>query len=39
MEKGLPFVNDVINTIKNHFKGVVNALITRTDTGKGYRLD
>ena len=32
--KGLKFVNDVINTIKNHVKGVVNALITRTDSGK-----
>jgi transposase len=34
MSKGLPFVNLVINTIKNHVKGVVNALITRTDSGK-----
>ena len=34
MEKGLNFVNDVINTIKNHVKGVVNALITRTDSAK-----
>jgi transposase len=34
MTKGLPFVNRVINTIKNHVKGVVNALITRTDSGK-----
>ena len=34
MTKGLPFVNDVIKTIKNHIKGVVNALITRTDSGK-----
>ena len=34
MTKGLPFVNEVINTIKNHIKGVVNALITRTDSGK-----
>ena len=32
--KGLNFVNEVIKTIKNHFKGVVNALITRTDSGK-----
>jgi transposase len=32
--KGLVFVNDVIKTIKNHAKGVVNALITRTDSGK-----
>jgi transposase len=32
--KGLPFVNQVINTIKNHVTGVVNALITRTDSGK-----
>ena len=34
MTKGLTFVNDVINTIKNHVIGVVNALITRTDSGK-----
>ena len=34
MTKGLTFVNDVINTIKNHVKGVVNALVTRTDSGK-----
>ena len=34
MAKGLNFVNDVINTIKKHVKGVVNALITRTDSGK-----
>ena len=34
MTKGLPFVNDVVNTIKNHVKGVVNALTTRTDSGK-----
>jgi len=34
LTKGLPFVNQVINTIKNHVKGVVNALITRTDSGK-----
>ena len=33
-EKGLTFVNDVINTIKNHLKGVLNALITRTDSAK-----
>jgi transposase len=33
-KKELPFVNDVINTIKNHLKGVINALITRTDSGK-----
>jgi transposase len=34
MEKGLTFVNDVIATIKNHLKGVENALISRTDSGK-----
>jgi len=34
MTKGLPCVNQVINTIKNHIMGVVNALITRTDSGK-----
>jgi transposase len=34
MTKGLTFVNDVIKTIKNHARGVVNALITRTDSGK-----
>ena len=34
MTKGLPFVNQVINTIKNHVTGVVNALTTRTDSGK-----
>jgi len=34
MTKGLNFVNDVIKTIKNHVGGVVNALITRTDSGK-----
>ena len=34
MTKGLNFVNDVINTIKNHARGVVNALNTRTDSGK-----
>jgi transposase len=34
MAKGLVFVNHVINTINNHVKGVVNALITRTDSGK-----
>jgi len=34
MTKALPFVNEVIMTIKNHVKGVVNALITRTDSGK-----
>ena len=34
MEKGLNFVNDAINTIKNHVKGVVNALITGTDSAK-----
>jgi len=34
MAKGLFFVNNVINTIKNHVMGVVNALVTRTDSGK-----
>ena len=34
MTKGLHFVNEVIRTIYNHIKGVVNALITRTDSGK-----
>ena len=34
LTKGLNFVNDVIKTIKNHVTGVVNALITRTDSGK-----
>jgi transposase len=34
MAKGLTFVNKVINTINNHVKGVVNALVTRTDSGK-----
>jgi transposase len=34
MTKGLPFVNNVINTVKNHITGAVNALITRTDSGK-----
>jgi transposase len=33
-EKGLPFVNAVIKTVKNHLQGVVNALITHTDSGK-----
>ena len=32
--KGLMFVNEVIMTIKNHVSGVVNALITRTDSGR-----
>jgi transposase len=31
--KELNFVNTVIKTIKNHLQGVVNALITRTDSG------
>jgi transposase len=39
MTKGLTFINDVINTIKNHVKGVVNALITRTDSGKHENLN
>jgi transposase len=34
LTKGLLFVNQVINTIKNHVTGVVNALTTRTDSGK-----
>jgi len=32
--KGLVFVNNVINTINNHLKGVVNALVTHTNSGK-----
>ena len=32
--KGLPFVNKVIDTINNHVKGVINALVTRTDSGR-----
>jgi transposase len=34
MTIGLHFVNEAIMTINNHIKGVVNALITRTDSGK-----
>jgi transposase len=34
MAKGLTFVSNVIDTIKNHIKGVVNALVTRTDSSK-----
>ena len=34
MGKGLFFVNNVISTINNHIRGVVNALVTRTDSGK-----
>jgi transposase len=34
LTKGLKFVNEVIMTIKNHIWGVVNALTTRTDSGK-----
>ena len=34
LTKGLQFVNQVIATIKNHVTGVVNALITRTDSAK-----
>jgi len=34
LSKGLTFVNQVIATIKNHITGVVNALTTRTDSGK-----
>jgi transposase len=37
--KGLTFVNDVIKTIKNHARGVVNAIITRTDSGKHENLN
>jgi transposase len=33
-EKGLHFVNEVIKTIKNHLQGVINAIITHTDSGK-----
>jgi transposase len=34
MNKELPFVNNVINTVKNHINGVINALTTRTDSGR-----
>ena len=34
MAKGLSFVNQAVKTIKNHLQGVLNALITRTDSGK-----
>jgi transposase len=34
MAKGLVFVNKVIHTIHNHIMGVVNALVTRTDSAK-----
>jgi len=34
MKKGLVFVNNVINTIANHVQGVVNAIVTNTDSGK-----
>jgi len=34
MAKGLFFVNNVIKTINNHIRGVVNALETRTDSAK-----
>jgi transposase len=34
MAKGLAFVNNVVNTINNHVRGVVNALVTCTNSGK-----
>jgi transposase len=34
ISKGLPYVNDVVKTIQNHVRGVVNALITNTDSSK-----
>jgi transposase len=34
IEKGLNFVNDVIKTIQNHKQGVINAITTRTNSGR-----
>jgi transposase len=33
-KKELPFVNEVIKTIKNHLQGVINAITSRTSSGK-----
>jgi transposase len=38
-EKGLVFVNKVIQTIENHLQGVINALTSRSSSGKHENLN